>query len=207
MPRFLVALGLLAFVPLACANDISVFDEDGATDDDGGPSATVGSGGAGGQSGVGGTVTVGPSTTSGPTTDTTVTTTAVTATTTTAVTSTSTGDPGVSIPCGNQTCTGTDICCVHFQSASQDKCAPAGQCGSGYLEVACNGPMDCMGNQVCCGLWSQQTGYQEIGCMASCSGSGGNVGITMCGDDPSACMGSQSCNPSMFLPQGHAFCQ
>jgi hypothetical protein len=199
MPRLLWALALLAAAPLACTSDISVFGG-GSDGDEGGAGAT---GGESAEGGAGGAITsVGPTTT----TATSVATTTGTATTTTA-TSTSSGGNTVSIPCTNATCTGSQICCVHYQSDSNDKCAEPGQCGSGYLEVGCNGPMDCEGNEVCCGHWNQQNGYQQVACMASCNSTASYTGITMCGDDPSACQPWQSCNSSQFLPTGHSFCQ
>jgi hypothetical protein len=200
MSRLLWALALLAAAPLACTSDISVFGG-GSDGDEGGQGAIGGSSGEGGAGGV--STSVGPTTT----TATTIATTTTTATTATTATSTSSGGNTVSIPCTNATCTGTQVCCVHYQSESNDKCAEAGQCGSDYVEVGCNGPMDCDGGEVCCGHWNQQTGYQQVACMASCNSTASYTGITMCGDDPTACQSWQSCNASQFLPTGHSFCQ
>ena len=205
MRRLFWGLALSLAAPLACTSDISVFGG-GLEDDQGGAPATGGSnaeGGAGAAGGAdtGGTVTVGPST-KVATATTTVTPTA----TTTSVTSTSTGN-SVSIPCTNETCSGGEICCVHYQSEANDKCAPPGQCGSGYVEVGCNGPMDCAGSEICCGHWNQQSGYQQIDCMPSCNSTASYTAITMCGDDPSVCLSWQDCDPSQFLPTGHSLCQ
>jgi hypothetical protein len=96
---------------------------------------------------------------------------------------------------------------VHLQSASLDVCGKPGQCGDGFVEVGCNGPNDCEMNEVCCGRYSQTTGYQLVECTTNCGNSGGTVGIVMCGDDPGTCGPQEQCYQSGFLPTGHGYCQ
>lgn len=115
-----------------------------------------------------------------------------------------------SIPCGNETCVGDDVCCVNRFAPQYDHCGQAGTCGSvnEWIEVHCNGPMDCAPpNPVCCGRYQQNFGYLQITCAPMCTNSSQGVGITMCGDDPLACPMGQACYPSMVLPMGHSFCQ
>lgn len=113
----------------------------------------------------------------------------------------------VEIPCTTQTCTTGMVCCVHEFNDNLDHCSQPGTCDRGYVEVGCNGPMDCAQSEVCCGAFNQNEGYQLIACVPNCQNTSTTVGILMCGDDPNACDGQQSCYPSGFLPSGHSFCQ
>ncbi|MBW2459535.1 MAG: hypothetical protein JRI68_33890 [Deltaproteobacteria bacterium] len=202
-------LGVLAIA--ACSSDgDSLFSEGGSSSGTGGSTST--SSGEGGSSSTSSTST---STSSGggaggssSTSSTSTSTSSTSTSTSTSTTSTSTGGPAVDVPCTNDTCTGSEVCCVHEQNASQDKCAQPGQCGEGFVQVACNGPNDCPVNQICCGQWDQQVGYLEVSCQPTCmSTNPGIAAIVMCGDDPNVCAQGQSCHQSQWLPTGHSFCQ
>jgi len=127
--------------------------------------------------------------------------------TTSSGTTSSSGGPTVDIPCGNDTCTPGEVCCVQSSNPFNSWCASAGQCGYGYIQVGCNGPNDCGANQVCCGRFEVNVGYHEVLCSPTCDNDGVTVGIIMCGDDPQSCPSPSQCYQSSYLPPGHSFCQ
>lgn len=98
---------------------------------------------------------------------------------------------------------------MHYQDGNLDQCAQPGQCGQGYVQVACNGEDDCPNNQVCCGDYAQyQNYYVEVGCVQTCASTNPQIAaILMCGDNPNICPSPQTCHQSQFLPTGHSYCQ
>jgi hypothetical protein len=206
--RLIAVVGLvsgLAWVPLACStNTGGLFSHASPGDGSGGSSAggststsTSAQSDGGGGPGPGPTTSVSDGTggsAAGPQSS--------------VASSSSTGmDPKVEIPCGAQTCTGTDVCCVSQFDPGQDHCAASGQCGNYFVEVGCNGPMDCVASEICCGRYTQQMGYLEVSCAPTCITTTQSYGIVMCGDDPTACGPTEACYQSQSLPQGHMFCQ
>ena len=118
--------------------------------------------------------------------------------------SSSSGGPTVEIPCGPDTCGEGESCCVPYGGNQPPHCAASGQCGLGWLEVSCNGPNDCPDAEVCCGRYNNT--YLSVSCSPDCNNSPQSDGILMCGDDPTICQPGDTCNPSGFLPPGHAYC-
>ncbi|MBI4701399.1 MAG: hypothetical protein HY744_09605 [Deltaproteobacteria bacterium] len=110
------------------------------------------------------------------------------------------------VPCTNKTCTG-QVCCVHYQDENQDKCAPKGNCGSGFVEAECDGPADCLPGQICCGHWGQYNWYSEIVCAPDCPSSRQNPAFVMCAGAPNVCPPGTSCQDSHSLPDGFMVCR
>jgi len=81
--------------------------------------------------------------------------------------------PIVSITCGAQACTGTQLCCL-AGSATNGSCVPSGNgCSGGASPFACDGPEDCAG-AFCCVYVDARTSGSLSGraqCGASCTGS------------------------------------
>lgn len=190
--------GLTAVLVVGGCSSAGVDLFSGASDGEG--TATVGtsSGSSGGGGGEDGTATTTASSSSSNSA-------ASTASTSASSSSSSSSGGGVSIPCGSDTCEDGERCCVSAFSATQDKCQPADQgCGVGFAAVDCNGPMDCEGDQVCCGRYAGNF-YTQVTCVDECGG-GTGLAILMCGDDPGSCPDGTECTPSQTLPEGHAYC-
>ncbi len=162
-----------------------------------------------------------PSTSTGPMTSTG---TDVTATSTgtgpdTTATSTGSGDAtatstgaGGSAPvpqvfCNNQPCNDAEICCFNLTMPT-DFCGQAGDCGDGYIELACNGPEDCPNSQICCAHIQQNQGmvpYTGIACEDTCEGMDTRI---VCGSAGSAvCNPGDSCKNSQTLGAGYKVCR
>lgn len=121
--------------------------------------------------------------------------------------STSSGGGIAEIPCGNQLCSGTDVCCLHPFNPNMHSCQP-GQCPQGQTLVECNNQFDCPSTQVCCGYFSfNNYQYREILCLDDCdSAPFGYTPYVMCEDDAAACPPGTSCNDSNILPDGYSYC-
>jgi hypothetical protein len=122
-----------------------------------------------------------------------------TATGTVTGTGTGTGTGTVaSIPCGGQTCTGGQVCCVQPYGNFQG-CGAPGSCGLGEFEIECDGAEDCAPNESCCCYWTGQ--YSWIRCEATCDGF---YEYIMCGGDgapnPQYCINGGTCNSDGNLP-------
>ena len=116
--------------------------------------------------------------------------------------SSSTGEPpdGPVVWCKGAPCQAGDVCCFNLQNANLDTCGSAGQCGGGFIEIACSGPGDCPG-QVCCGDW--QNFYTDVSCQATCD----DPDVTLCTGDPNACGPEQFCDASQTLGAGYDVCK
>jgi hypothetical protein len=198
-------LGLAALVAavsfFGCSTDVSDLFSDGGESQGGAggaPAATTGTGNTAATNGPGPTSTTGGPTTTvaqttvtnGPTTD--------TATVTTTVT---TGPTVPNVFCNNQECGAGEICCFFLYEKGMDFCSGPGTCpdpDQGWLEIGCNGPDDCPGQQ-CCGQHNGQN-WVDISCNSNCGGL-----IEMCEPDNPTCTAGQ-CNQSQVLGNGYGYC-
>lgn len=212
----LVAVSFIA----GCSVDVGgVFDEDGGDGGSGGAGGSViGSGGAtstssgpstGAETGSTGTgATTGTGTASTTSTGVGATTSTGTgATTSSGQTTGVTTGPDPLLPtvyCKGQPCDGGQVCCLNYFNEDQDFCALPGDCPNGnqWLEIGCNGPDDCPG-QECCGQYDFGFGaWTNIECKSSC---GGNE-IELCFDGAAACDQGSVCTPSQSLGPGYSYC-
>ncbi|MBI5481015.1 MAG: hypothetical protein HY906_19305 [Deltaproteobacteria bacterium] len=96
-------------------------------------------------------------------------------------------DPTTGVPCGGDTCSSPDVCCVTMQGAS---CTADCQQG---LSLACDGPEDCpTGTPVCCGDIGMQGGGTECVADGNCD-SGGYTSGVVCHNDGD-CQSGETCN-------------
>jgi hypothetical protein len=98
-------------------------------------------------------------------------------------------DANTGVTCGNQTCTGGDLCCVPFgggNGGTDLTCAAS--CPPGTSGYACDGPEDCASGSVCC----ISRGGSSCTDVNSCGGwNGGNVACRVATDCPT--QGDQCC--------------
>lgn len=92
-------------------------------------------------------------------------------------------------------CSPGQVCCFHETTASLDKCGTAGQCGSGYLEFACNSNADCPGTTCCAFVDSFTLTVTGVACTAACNGSN----VEMCDSGPDCSDGTCDPFPDSFL--------
>ena len=199
-------LGLAALVAavcfLGCSTDVSdLFSDGGDQGGAGGAPATTGADKTAATNGPGpASNTVGPTTSVGPTTAVTNGPTTDTATVTTTVT---TGGAIPDLFCDNQACNGGEVCCYYLYQKGQDYCAQPGTCpdeNQGWMEIGCNGPDDCPGQQ-CCGEHNGQS-WVDISCHSNCNGGGL---IEMCEPgNPTCTFGT--CSQSQVLGNGYGYC-
>lgn len=126
------------------------------------------------------------------------------------VASSSSSGGGVAIACGEATCVGGDVCCLNQQQKTS-ACAMPGSCGSGSVPLACMGGSDCAMGEVCCAIFQQwgpgPDGYKGASCQTKCENPQfGQLGLTLCTDDPSVCPKGTSCKASAVLPKGFFVC-
>lgn len=103
--------------------------------------------------------------------------------------------------CNDNPCLPGEVCCYSNTVAGSDKCAADGSCLPGFVELKCNGPVDCPGGE-CCGRWTVQAGWQYTQCKAKCE----TADRVMCFGDATVCKATQSCIDSQALGQGYMFC-
>jgi len=81
----------------------------------------------------------------------------------------------------------------------------------GSTAIRCDDRTDCPANQVCCGAFSQQTGYRSVQCQATCDGTvvPGLTAVRFCSlkaaVDECAEIG-RTCTPSGSL-EGYGYCK
>lgn len=106
--------------------------------------------------------------------------------------------------CNHQACDAGQVCCFYQYEKGSDHCSAAGACSgeAGWVELSCNGPDDCPGEE-CCGWWDNQVGWGTIACAEDCQPGQ----IELCFGDESACeASSQFCVASEALGTGYSFC-
>jgi hypothetical protein len=126
---------------------------------------------------------------------------ATTTSTTVATTSTTTGGQD-STWCNGAPCNPGEVCCYSNTLSGLDKCAAAGTCMVGFVQLKCNGPEGCPNGLQCCAKWSNSAGWQGSECYSSCLSSE----RTMCYGDPSVCTNGEVCVSSQSLGNGYAYC-
>jgi hypothetical protein len=83
-------------------------------------------------------------------------------------------NPTPGVPCGTETCTAPDVCCMTWSSQS---CTAVDACTQG-VALACDGPEDCAGaTPVCCGDLGMGGGASECVAQDGCAGSGMGGGV------------------------------
>ena len=101
-----------------------------------------------------------------------------------------------SFPCGAQTCTGDQICCVAPYGSFQG--CTSGTCSSGQFDIQCDGVEDCGPGEVCCANWN--VNYLWIRCVTSCDAPPHYI---QCGGEgspnPQNCVWG-TCNADVNLP-------
>jgi hypothetical protein len=104
-------------------------------------------------------------------------------------------DAAVGVGCGNQTCTGGNVCCVSIGGGGGMQLECKDNCGGNQATFACDGPEDCPGEE-CCFARSGST------CDTSC-GFGAQVACRSAQDCPGAgdkCCPTQYPNVSLCAP-------
>lgn len=128
---------------------------------------------------------------------------------TSGTTSSSTSNTGVvngDKPCGDDTCSTNEVCCIEQGNFQKGVCKLGKACGPGSLPVTCNNHFDCLANQVCCGQYNEQQGvFKKIECISHCTGFGDEQGVIMCYEDSASC-GFATCVDAENLPQGYSIC-
>lgn len=108
---------------------------------------------------------------------------------------------------------GTACCAGKGPGGPSLKCSAGGgitACPIGNLAIRCDDQTDCPGGQVCCGMFSEQTGYQSIQCASSCNSVGNTIrAVRFC--DPKAAVDEcqaigKTCGWSQGLP-GYGICK
>lgn len=83
-------------------------------------------------------------------------------------------------------------------------------CSNGGLAIRCDDQTDCSGGQVCCGMFSETTGYQSVQCSPTCNSVGNTIrAVRFC--DPKAAVDEcasigKKCGWSQGLP-GYGICK
>jgi len=113
---------------------------------------------------------------------------------------------GPSVRCGNQTCSGTSVCCASINVTTNARtlaCSTGGTCpGSGVgplVRIACDQNADCTGSQVCC-IVTGNTNSGDVTCRDDCTADA--VGEEL-GAPPSMLVVGQVC----ASPAGQIFLQ
>jgi len=107
--------------------------------------------------------------------------------------------PGI-VACGSSTCdmTAGDSCCMYF---GVFVCGPSNKCSSSNT-IACDGPEDCPGAQVCCAkLNGPGTQVRHVECLDQC----GSSEKVICGGSTAACTTGKQCGPFPLL-KGYTYC-
>ena len=111
--------------------------------------------------------------------------------------------PTFQVPCNNGLCAVGEVCCVGSSNNDKAGCAMSGNCQSGTFAVSCDGPEDCEGGDVCCGVYNGA--WMQISCESSCSNYQAGERV-ICGNNSSNCpMSNPSCIQSGSLP-GYYWC-
>jgi hypothetical protein len=115
---------------------------------------------------------------------------------------------------GDVYCSAGTACCAskYGQGGPGLSCStnPFLACPNGGLAIRCDDQTDCPGGQVCCGMFSEQTGYQSIQCSTSCNSVGNTIrAVRFC--DPKAAVDEcaaigKKCGLSQGLP-GYGICK
>ncbi len=109
--------------------------------------------------------------------------------------------------------TGTACCVKKYGGGPSHTCSAGGAfggCSNGGLPVRCDDQTDCPNGQVCCGTFSEATGYQSVQCATTCNSIGNTIrAVRFCdpkaANDECAAIGKQ-CDWSQGLP-GYGICK
>jgi hypothetical protein len=137
---------------------------------------------------------------------------------------------GPSIECGNQTCSGSDVCCsmVNFETSQKtvqcgvgDNCTiPGGGVGPSF-RISCDQNADCTGSDVCC-VVGTNVSSGEVSCRPTCTAEavGAELGAPpemlvvgqLCASEVGQlvlpCPSGQSCNFTInTLPDPYMMCR
>ncbi|RLB55329.1 MAG: hypothetical protein DRI90_19555 [Deltaproteobacteria bacterium] len=174
------ALGA-AVLLVACGDEVLIFNE--GTGGAGASSSTSsGDGGTTSSSGIGGSGTGGSSTGGGSTG----------------------GAPPVSeVPCGDETCLNGELCCAPMQQGGVPHCeTPETGCDEQEIPIACNGPSDCLGSDVCCVVVNMNGGWppdiSPVECVPTCQDTGEGMAFTLC-EGPEDC-DDEPCQEIPMMP-------